>query len=186
MASLLATVREHYLWDSTLPAEVDVAAFPGPRELLAHLTARARAEGKDPHWSQLQFGSRHTEMFGCDFELDYGALFLARGPRVFIAQVLPHSGAAAAGWARGDEVLAVAATRAGLAAPEQQTPALLTSGWWQALGPVDFGTRRWFRLMKPGAVRSREATCPSFARSPVRTPAAPPAAPTWRAAGLPG
>jgi hypothetical protein len=153
LSGLLAVVREHYLWDSTLPTDVAVSAFAEPPELLAHLTARARAEGKDRHWSQVRqarTGTRNPGMFGCDFELDYGALFLARGPRVFIAQVLPHSGAAAAGWTRGDEVLAVAPARAGLAAPERQTPALLGSGWWQALGPVDFGTRRWFRLRKPG------------------------------------
>ena len=147
--SLLALVRKHYLWDASLPPEVDVAAFATSAELLGHLTARARAEGKDRHWSHLVDPVREEpgRVFGCDFEWGYGAQFLAVGSRIFVAEVLRHSGAARAGLTRGDEVLAVAATRPGLDAPECQVAALLRErAWWNALGPASIWTRRHFRL----------------------------------------
>jgi C-terminal processing protease CtpA/Prc len=150
--ALVDLVRQHYLWGETLPGEVDVAAFPSAGALLGHLTARARAEGKDRHWSGLRDKARErmpAEGFGCGFVMDYGAQFLARGSRVFVTQVLRHSGASRAGIARGDEVLAVSARREDLAAPEHQVAGLLASGrWWQALGPQSIWTRRCFRIRR--------------------------------------
>ncbi|MDR3669785.1 MAG: S41 family peptidase [Holophaga sp.] len=152
--SLVDLVERHYLWGGALPGDLDVTAFPSPAALLDHLTSRARTEGKDRHWSALRDKARDGAppgMFGCGFAMDYGAQFMAKGSRVFVTQVLRHSGASRAGIARGDEVLAVAPRREDLAAPENQVSGLLPSGnWWKALGPQSTWTRRHFRLRRPG------------------------------------
>jgi C-terminal processing protease CtpA/Prc len=175
---LLDLVQRHYLWGETPTEPVDPAAFPSAGALLEHLTARARAQGRDRHWSFLwdkAVDRLAPGAFGCDFVLDYGAQFMAKGSRVFVTQVLRHSGASRAGIARGDEVLAVAARREDLSAAGNQVSRLLPAGnWWKALGPQSTWTRRYFRLRRPGGATQDVAASMVMSRiEPVPEAAAP-------------
>jgi len=174
-ADILAMARDCYLWNAELPAAVDPGAYAGPAELLSALTARPRAEGKDRGFTYLTTRSATTAFFDEGRTLGYGFGYVVRDGRLVICQVFPSSAAAAAGFRRGDEVVAVASSQAGLGDPASQGPALVASGTLPSLlqSSVE-GTTRWFRLARAGAVSDVSATTAAYGLDPVPASAAPP------------
>lgn len=118
-AEVLATARHHYLWPELLKQDLDPDAFGSPEALLAALITPAREAGRDRDWTSFVDSAAQRE-HEAGRMLAYGFRLGFRGSGLFIAQVTPGSGAAAAGLARGQEVLAAAATAEGLDAPGSQ------------------------------------------------------------------
>ena len=152
--TLLGMVRQHYLWPATLPAEVDVDNYRVLPGLLEHLVAGARNRGLD-RWSTLmkRDGARGAVIFDphADTEVGFGLGVDPRGMRLYVTGVLPGSGAAQAGMARGDELLALAPSLGGLRDPANSIQALWSGGrLFAALEPGAAGVTRWFRFRKPG------------------------------------
>ncbi len=169
-ADVLAMTREYYLWRNELPASVDPAASATAEDLLAALTARTRAEGRDRGFSYLASRAASSRFFEEGRTLGYGFGYVTSGGTLAVAQVFPGSAADSAGFARGDELLAVAPTRAGLDDASSQAPALVAAGTFSAaLQSGVEGTTRWFRLRRPatGAVLEVAATTGAYGLDPV-------------------
>jgi len=125
---VLSTARAKYLFLDELPAVVDLRAYPSPEALLDALTAKPRQEGRDRGWSALASLSEIQTYFEDGRNVGFGFSALRAGDRILIKEVIPGTGGAAAGIARGDELLAVAATPAGLDDPANQVVTLLADG----------------------------------------------------------
>ncbi len=174
-SDVLATTQNYYLWEKELPATVDLNAYATPSALLNALTAQPRAEGKDRFFSYMSTRQEQNAFFDQGTNMGYGCGFTTRGTQIFIVQVFPGSGAAAAGFARGDELLAVAATAAGLDDAPSQAPAIVANGTLSAiLSSATAGTTRFFRLKKAGgATVEVSATTALYNLDPVPGAAAP-------------
>ena len=146
---VLSAARAKYLFLDELPAVVDLRAYPSPEALLDALTAKPRQAGRDRRWSALATLSEIEAYFGDGKNVGFGFSALRAGDRILIKEVIPGTGGAAAGIARGDELLAVAATPAGLDDPANQVVTLLADGTlgdsFQISGP---GEARALRLRK--------------------------------------
>jgi C-terminal processing protease CtpA/Prc len=147
----LDVARQWYLFPELLPTAVNLAEFEDAEQLLEHLTATAREQGKDRHFSYLTTRAEEQALLGDGRFIGFG--FRTRtdeGDRAFVTEVFESSPAAEAGLRRGDEIVAVDAG-SGFAA----TGDLLADGSTisEALGPVEAGVRRGLRLLNGGAIR---------------------------------
>jgi carboxyl-terminal processing protease len=117
---VLDLTRSYYLYQDLLPSPVSLSDHAGEtaQEFLDSLTATARAAGKDRGWSYLMAEDvyrRYAELatsvgFGLGLQVEGEAPSL----RVLVKQVFAGSAAAAAGFVRGDELLAIGPDAAGL------------------------------------------------------------------------
>jgi C-terminal processing protease CtpA/Prc len=190
---VLSIARTDYLYLEDLPASVDVAAFTGstPRgaatSLLDFLTQPARTRGVEKDgWSYLTPRATSNQFFQEGQTLGYGISFTVRasdgvspcaatapgGPlptdcRVFLAQVFSAAPAAAAGFLRGDELLAVGEP-GGTLAPVG--PLVADGTFGAALGPSVAGTTRVFSVApvaSPGAPVQRTMSRAVYTIDPV-------------------
>lgn len=123
--AVLDLARSQYLFLDEIPAAVDLQAYPSPEALLNALTAKPRQAGRDRGWSALHALGEIEAYFGDGQTLGFGIEALRAGNGIFIKHVIAGTAGAAAGIARGDELLAVAATPAGLDDPANQVVTLL-------------------------------------------------------------
>ncbi|MCM2313433.1 MAG: S41 family peptidase, partial [Steroidobacteraceae bacterium] len=148
---VLGVAREWYLFDDLLPTTVNAADFADAGALLDHLTAIARAQGKDRYFSYLTTRSAETSLLGEGQFVGFG--FRNRtdpGDRPMVIEVFESSPAAEAGLQRGDEIIAVDAGNGFV--PVTQ---LLANGSTisDALGAAEPGVRRGLRLLRDGSTR---------------------------------
>jgi C-terminal processing protease CtpA/Prc len=153
-AALCDIFMKHYLWDQLIPSNVDPAAFPTAEKLLTHLTAQAKAAGKD-RWSEVEprSGARASVSMG---ELasawSWGFRIAKQGENQYVTEVIPGSAAAQAGLKRGDQVLAAASTRASLDRLKTLDPAVgrvvLLALWSKSQGPQASERTAWFHFKK--------------------------------------
>jgi C-terminal processing protease CtpA/Prc len=148
---VLDASREWYLFDTLLPATVDPAGFATAEALHDHLTATARAQGKDRYFSYLTTRSAEDSLLGDGQFVGFG--FRTRiDPvnRPVIVDVYESSPAAEASVQRGDEIVAVDSGN-GFVVVSQ----LLGNGSTisDALGPAQAGVQRGLRLLRNGATR---------------------------------
>jgi C-terminal processing protease CtpA/Prc len=146
---VLSTTRDWYLFEDLLPPAVDTAEFVSAADLLDHLTAEARGEGKDRFFSFLTTRAEDAALLDEGEFVGFG--FRTRtdpGPRVFVLEVFENSPASEAGLNRGDEIVAVDEGNGYVAVDE-----LLDSGDTinDALGPAEAGVRRGLRLADSSA-----------------------------------
>ena len=132
---VLDTMRDVYFWNDLLPANVDLAAFATPEDVLAHLTGFQPLDSFSFIISiaedEALFGAGQFGGFGFSYRFENGQ---ARFTRVF-----PGSPAAAAGFERGQEIIAV----------NGETVAVLgASGLANAFGPSEVGVERTFRIRR--------------------------------------
>jgi C-terminal processing protease CtpA/Prc len=175
-ADILTVAQQYYLWNTELPAKVNPAAYATPGDLVNALAAQPRAEGKDRYFSYLTTRQEQGAFFDAGQAMGYGFGFGAQGNRLFILQVFPESGAAQAGFQRGDEILAVSATAAGLDDPAAQAATVVANGTLGAiLNSATAGTTRHFRLRKAlgGAQADLTATTSAYGLDPVPGAASP-------------
>jgi C-terminal processing protease CtpA/Prc len=148
---VLRTTREWYLFPELLPASVDPAAFATAEDLLDHLTATARAQGKDRFFSYLTTRSADSSTLGEGQFVGFG--FRNReepGPVVRVLDVYEGSPSADAGMRRGDSIVAID-SGSGFVAIETLLAGDATLS--DALGPAAAGVRRGLRLENGGAIR---------------------------------
>ncbi|MBK9516018.1 MAG: peptidase S41 [Anaeromyxobacter sp.] len=177
-ASVLATARDWYLFDDLIPAAGLDPADPtqSPQDFLDQLTAEARAQGKDRGFSYLTTRAESSQFFVEGTSQGYGlGLRQVGGTRLLLTQVFGGSPAALAGFARGDELLAISPTLGGLDLLENQVATLLPAGLLgQALSSGVAGTTRSFRVRRAdGALAVRTATTATYSLDPVPDAAAP-------------
>jgi len=148
---VLAVAREWYLFDDLLPATVDTSAFATAEELLDHLTATARQQGKDRFFSYLTTRAAEASLLGEGQFIGFG--FRNRtdpGNRPMILEVFESSPASDAGLQRGDEIVAVDSGN-GFVPVSQLLVGDTTLS--DVLGPADAGVRRGLRLLRNGTSR---------------------------------
>jgi C-terminal processing protease CtpA/Prc len=148
---VLAATREWYLFDDLLPASVNTADFASAEELLDHLTAAARQQGKDRDFSYLTTRAAEAALLEEGQFVGFG--FRNRtdpGNRPMVLEVFEPSPASEAGMQRGDEIVAVDSGDGFV--PVSQ---LLVDGTTisDVLGPAEAGVRRGLRLLRDGATR---------------------------------
>jgi carboxyl-terminal processing protease len=148
---VLDATRDWYLFDDLLPASVNQASFATAEALLDHLTATARAQGKDRYFSYLTTRAAEQSLLGEGEFVGFG--FRTRTEpvnRPMLLDVFESSPAAEGGMQRGDEIVAVDSGSGYV--PVSQ---LLADGSTitDALGPAEEGVRRGLRLLRNGATR---------------------------------
>lgn len=168
---MLAIARSWYLYPELLPAQVDLASYAGPAELLDALTAEARAQDKDRGWSFVTTLAQTRTFYEEGTSVGFGIGLLVRGSQLFVSQVFPGSAAADAGFVRGDEILLIGEPPGALV-PVSQLLAL-PGALSQALGPSEPGVTRAFEVIPVGATSPtpRVASKRTFSLDPV---------PEWR------
>jgi carboxyl-terminal processing protease len=108
--ALLDVVHDWYLYPDTLPPVVDPSLYDTAEDLLAALTAGARAGGVDREgWDFITTAADATSLFVEGQSVGFGIGILRRDPAVFVSQVFPGS-AADGKLARGDRILRVGET----------------------------------------------------------------------------
>jgi len=147
----LDVARQWYLFPELLPAAVDLAQFEDAEQLLDHLTATAREQGKDRYFSYLTTRAEEQALLGDGQFIGFG--FRTRTDednRAFVTEVFESSPAAEAGLRRGDEIVAVDSGSGFV-----PTGDLLADGSTlsDALGPAEAGVRRGLRLLNGGGTR---------------------------------
>ena len=149
---ILSAAQSWYLFPNLLPAAIDPAAFATPVSFLAALTATARAQSLDRNFSFTTTISAEQATLSNGTTIAFGVTLrtLANNTRIFVGQVFEGSAAAAAGFVRGDEILALGDSVANL----QPASAVLasTDGLTGALGPATSGLVRVFRVLTPAGV----------------------------------
>jgi C-terminal processing protease CtpA/Prc len=164
-ASVAATVRDWYLFPELLPAAVDPAAYDTPAALLDALTQAARDQGKDRHWSYLTTVTQTQQYYGAGQSVGFGIVALARGSQLFLGDVIGGSAAAAADFARGDEILGIGEVGQALV---PVADLIATGTLSDAYGPSDTGVTRVFAVKtQAGATEQRTVTKRVYSLDPV-------------------
>lgn len=143
--------REWYLFQDTLPATVDLAAYATAEELLDALTAAARAQGKDRYFSYLTTRAEESSLLDAGEFIGFG--FRNRtddGNRPFVLDVFDGSPAAEQGLQRGDEIVAVDAGSGFVPVAQSLVDGRTIS---DLLGPAEAGIQRGLRLSYDGVLR---------------------------------
>ena len=148
---VLDVARQWYLFQDTLPASVNLAAYATAEELLDALTATARAQGKDRYFSYLTTRTEEAALIGAGEFVGFG--FRNRtddGNRPFVLDVFEGSPAAEQGLQRGDEIVAVDAGSGFVPVADSLVGGTTIS---DLLGPAEAGVTRGLRLSHDGVVR---------------------------------
>jgi len=147
----LDVARQWYLFPELLPTAVDLTQFEDAEQLLDHLTATAREQGKDRHFSYITTRAEEQALLGDGQFIGFG--FRTRsdeGNRAFVTEVFESSPAAEVGLRRGDEIVAVDSGSGFVATDELLADGSTLS---DALGPAETGVRRGLRLLNGGEIR---------------------------------
>jgi len=144
---VLDAAREWYLFDDLLPAGVGASDYATAEELLDALTAEARAQGKDRHFSYLTTRQADDAIFQAGQFIGFGFRTRIEGDRLWLTDVYEDSPAEDGGLARGVEVTEidsgdgfVPVTTVLAEDPELET----------AFGPATEGVERGLRVVLPG------------------------------------
>ncbi|MDX1506979.1 MAG: S41 family peptidase [Woeseiaceae bacterium] len=138
--TLLQAMRDWYLWNANLPADVDVNQFVSPEELLAFLTTFSPSDGMGnpvDRFSFIDSAAADQQFFGEGRYEGYGFVRVAVAPGdTRLARVFADSPAGRAGFERGQRILELnGRTIAEIEAAEGVNAVLATS-------PVNFLMRR--------------------------------------------
>ncbi|MGI9245915.1 MAG: S41 family peptidase [Steroidobacteraceae bacterium] len=146
---VLDVARDWYLFPETLPASVDLAAYPTAEDLLDALTANAREQGKDRYFSYLTTRTAENALLGDGQFVGFGFRNRAdEAGRVFVLDVYERSPAADAGLQRGDEIVAVDAGSGFVTVAQALAEGRSLS---DLLGPAEAGVTRGLRILRAGA-----------------------------------
>jgi carboxyl-terminal processing protease len=185
-ANVLATARAWYLFADQVP---DFNAFDpadpslSAQQFLDAIVAAAGAPDAGRGFSYLSTKEASSQFFDEGTSLGYGIGLRFEGTtQLFVTQVFgdaatpPGSPAARAGLARGDELLAIAPTQAGLDDAASQVADLLArNALTAAFSSGVAGTTRWFRVRHAGATAPVDltATTAIYSLDPLPRAAAP-------------
>ncbi len=178
-SDVLGLMQSWYLYPDLLRTVSPTdPAYPTVDEYLAALTAGARAAGMDRGWTYATTYTQVQQYYDQGTSVGFGIGILVRQDpslayHVLVSQVFPGSAAADAGFARGDEILAIGDTATSLVdvptllagATDVDAARALVSG---ALGASTAGLTRTLRVLTlAGATEVRTMTKRTYAVDPV-------------------
>jgi len=163
-----AQMSEWYLFPETLPADMTPTQATVD-EYLNHLTATARAQGRDRFFTsatslaqdQAFFGSGATAGFGMRVATD------ADARRVFIPEAYEGGPALQVGIDRGTEVLAIGTSASTMQTVDSIIAAEGSAGITKALGPSEAGITRVLRISDASGTREVTMTKGVYEVAPV-------------------
>ena len=163
---VLSTARDAYLFLDLLPANVNAPSYATAADLLDALTATARGQNKDRHFSYLTTPAAEQQFFSEGASVGFGVGTSLRDTnRLFITQVFAGSAAAGAGFLRGDEILAI-----GTDANNMVTVASLVAAneLSNAFGPSLAGVQKTLQVVRQaGSPQDHTLTKGTFSIDPV-------------------
>jgi C-terminal processing protease CtpA/Prc len=161
--------QEWYLWYDEL-ADVSLADFNDPTQLLLALTAPLAPDGRDPGFSYATTISEDEAAFTSGAFVGFGFRYdITPGGQFYFTDVFEGSAAGDAALTRGTEVLAI-----DLGAGFETIPELGSRGATieEVFGPSEAGVERAFRVKQGAEIREvtiakREVSTPPFVDAPL-------------------
>ena len=164
-----AQMREWYLFYDTLPASLDPTPYASVDTYLDALTATARAQNKDRHFTYLTSIKEENAYYSSGSTAGFGWRFgLTADGHLYVTEAFEGAPGLAAGVDRGAEILAI-----GTSASNLQTVASLFqsdgtgAALNTALGPDTAGTTRYFQVKDGSGTRTVAVAKSDFTLDPV-------------------
>ena len=164
-----AQMREWYLFYDTLPASLDPTPYASVDTYLDALTATARAQNKDRHFTYLTSIKEENAYYSSGSTAGFGWRFgLTADGHLYVTEAFEGAPGLAANVDRGAEILAI-----GTSASNLQTVASLFqsdgtgAALNTALGPDTAGTTRYFQVKDGSGTRTVAVAKSDFTLDPV-------------------
>lgn len=141
-------IDEWYLFPETLPANRSTAGYNSVQAYIDHLTATARAQGRDRYFTYVTSIAEENAFFEQGANAGFGIRlrYMTDEGRVIVTEAFEGAPALAAGIERGTEILAIGTNSANLVSVAEILAEDGVQGVVDALGPPDPGVSRVFRL----------------------------------------
>ena len=139
--------NEWYLFPELLPAQVNTSQFADAQQLLDYMTATARAQGKDRHFSYVTTKEADSSFLQEGQFIGFGFRIRVDGDRVYFMEAFENSPASEAGLGRGDELREINSGSGWVPVPNLLATDPTLSN---AFGPAEVGVQRGFRFRKLG------------------------------------
>lgn len=164
-----AQLNEWYLFPETLPASLSPAPYASVDAYIDALTATARAQQKDRHFTYLTSIAEENAYYSSGSSAGYGFRLTGDGGarRVWVSEAFEGAPALNAGIDRGAEILAIGTSAASLRTVDSIVAAEGLGGVTQALGPSAVGTTRVLRIRDAAGTRDLTVTMADYALTPV-------------------
>ena len=166
---ITAQMREWYLFYDTLPANPDPSPFTSVDSYLDSLTATARSQGKDRHFTYLTSIKEEDAYYSSGSTAGFGWRFgLTADGHLYVTEAFEGAPGLAAGVDRGAEIVAIGTSASNLQTvaslfQSDSTGAALNS----ALGPDSAGTTRYFQVKDGSGTRTVAVAKSDFTLDPV-------------------
>jgi C-terminal processing protease CtpA/Prc len=164
---VLDVTRDWYLFQSDLPAAVNIGDYATAQELLDALTATARAQGKDRYFSYLTTPAADSSFLLEGQYIGFGFRTSIQTDRLLLPDVYEGSPADLGGLVRGAEIIAI---DSGSGYVPMATILATDPNLEQAFGPATAGVQRGLRFVLPGGGQTIEAV---FTKAIVTIPPVP-------------
>lgn len=160
-------INEWYLFPETLPAD-RTPTEPTLDDYIDKLTANARAQGKDRHFTYRTSIAEENAFANSGATAGFGVRLTLEGQRLLISEAFEGAPALAAGIDRGTEILAIGTSSANARLVSEILTAEGPNGLNAALGPSNAGTTRFLRFRDAaGNTREANVTKTDFDLAPV-------------------
>lgn len=166
-----AQLNGWYLFPELLPAGASPAGFPTVDAYIDHLTAAARAQGKDRYFTYLTSIAEENAYYGSGASAGFGfrlSIDTAQR-RLFVSEAFEGAPALAAGIDRGTEILAIGSSASNLRTVDSIIASEGTGGVYNALGPANPGVTRHLRVSNAGGTREVAVAKADYSLLPVST-----------------
>ena len=165
----LATLRDNYLFNETLPASLDPAPYTTVGDYVDTLTATARAQGRDRFFTYLTSITSENAFLASGASAGFGVRlsYDTTANRVFVNEAFEGAPALTAGIDRGAEILAIGNDASSLRTVAAIIAAEGTAGITNALGPNTAGTTRTLKLSGVGGARTVTVAKADYSLDPV-------------------
>lgn len=160
---------EWYLFLDLLPGTLNPANYATVEEYLDALTANARAQSKDRHFTYLTSIKAEDAFYASGSSAGYGIRlsYDTAAGRLFVTEAFEDAPALAAGIDRGTEILAIGTTVDNLRTVASIFAAEGAAGVSNALGAAQAGVTRVLRVTSGGIQRDVTVTKADYAIQPV-------------------
>ena len=160
---------EWYLFLDLLPGTLNPANYATVEEYLDALTANARAQSKDRHFTYLTSIKAEDAFYASGSSAGYGIRlsYDTAAGRLFVTEAFEDAPALAAGIDRGTEILAIGTTVDNLRTVASIFAAEGAAGVSNALGAAQAGVTRVLRVTTGGIQRDVTVTKADYAIQPV-------------------
>ena len=162
-------LNEWYLFPETLPANPDHSGYNNLSAYIDFLTAAARAQGRDRHFTFLTSISEENAFYDSGANAGFGIRLTYDEPagRLFVVESFEGAPALAQGIDRGAEIIGIGSSSGTI----EQVSDLFAEGGSgavsDALGPSDAGVRRVLRFTDDGGTHTASVTKTDYELDPV-------------------